>query len=44
MNAGYEVLVFNSFLDAFYFDEVADLMPAWRTNPGGSIWLRRVGG
>jgi hypothetical protein len=31
-------------LGNFNVDEVAQLMPAWRTNPGGSIWLRRARG
>jgi hypothetical protein len=44
MNTDYEILLFNSYLSCFHIDEVAQLMPGWRINPGGSIWLRRRSG
>jgi hypothetical protein len=42
MNSAYEILLFNSYLGRFHFDDVAKLLPEWRRNPGGSIWLRRI--
>jgi hypothetical protein len=42
-NTAFEIVVFNSYLAQFHFDQVAALMPLWSKKPGGSLWMRRVG-
>jgi predicted O-methyltransferase YrrM len=41
-NPTLEVLLFNAHLTAFHRDAVHQMLPAWGSHPGGSIWLRRV--
>lgn len=42
-NDEFRILFFNSYLRHFHAERVSDALPVWKTNPGGSIWLRRQG-
>jgi hypothetical protein len=41
-NRAFEVILFTTWLETFYPDEVYGPMPLCRLNPGGSLWLRRA--
>ena len=41
-NSGYEIVLFNTFLQHFHREEFARHMPLCLKNEGGSIWLRRT--
>ncbi len=41
-NSGFEIVLFNTFLEHFHADWFAEHMPLCLRNPGGSIWLRRL--
>jgi predicted O-methyltransferase YrrM len=41
-SSDFDILIFNSFLNAFHGREVAELLPLWERDPGGSIWLVRT--
>jgi predicted O-methyltransferase YrrM len=41
-NRAFEVILFNTWLETFYAEEVYGPMPLCRLNPGGSLWLRRA--
>jgi len=41
-NASLRINWFNNFLGHVALDEVGRTMPAWRADPGSSIWLERV--
>jgi hypothetical protein len=42
-NNEYEIVLFNTFLTHFHADFFAKKMPLCLENPGGSIWLKKVG-
>jgi len=42
-NHNYEIVLFNTFLTHFHEEFFKDRMPLCLKNPGGSIWLRKVG-
>lgn len=39
-NPDFNILLFNSYLGECHRDEVAQSLPWWDRNPGGSLWLR----
>jgi predicted O-methyltransferase YrrM len=41
-NAAFRIELFNSYLAAQHRRRVADQLPLWDVNPGGSLWVRRV--
>jgi predicted O-methyltransferase YrrM len=41
-SSGFEIALFNTYLEAFHEDWFRREMPLCLKNPGGSIWLRRV--
>lgn len=41
-NPRFRIVLFNSYLAAFHHDYVAERLPLWAKNPGGSLWLQRV--
>jgi hypothetical protein len=40
-NEAFRIVLFNSFLGARHRSAVAELMPLWATDTGGSLWLMR---
>lgn len=42
-NPSFEIVFWGSFLATFHRERLAGELPIWSRNPGGSIWLRRVG-
>jgi hypothetical protein len=42
-NASFEIVFWGSFLATFHRERLERELPLWSKNPGGSIWLRRVG-
>lgn len=42
-NHAFEIVLFNTFLEHFHPDFFREKMPLCLVNPGGSIWLRKLG-
>ena len=40
-NHAFKILFFNSFIGAFYSDEMKQAFPMFSDNPGGSLWLQK---
>ena len=41
-NPDFEILLFNSYLGGHHRRAVADALPLWDRDPGGSLWIRRI--
>jgi len=41
-NVSYQIVFFNDFMRLRHFQIVADAMPLFQRNPGGSLWIRKV--
>jgi hypothetical protein len=41
-NHAFRIEWFNAFLGSFHKEMMQKAMPLWMTNPGGSLWLRKV--
>lgn len=42
-NSRFEIILFNSFVAYAFRPILADIMPNFLSNPGGSLWLRKLG-
>jgi hypothetical protein len=41
-NVSYQIVFFNDFIRLRYFQKVANAMPLFQRNAGGSLWIRKV--
>ena len=40
-NGAFRIVLFNSFLEKFHRDRIAERMPLWLQSAGGSLWFRK---